>query len=94
MSIRSDAPTITYPSPYCTTCLEDLEHDGDNFTCTTCMVYWPNESGGPGDGDVAGYDMETGAELCLDEDCDGTACVEHGRKHWVPAPKDQDGPLT
>ena len=38
----SEAPTLTYQEPFCSTCIDDCVFE-DGWVCPTCGTYWPED---------------------------------------------------
>lgn len=45
----TEPPTIYVRDPLCSACVEELEHDGDGYTCPQCGTYWDNSAYGSDD---------------------------------------------
>ena len=47
---KTTLPMIEFAYPTCSGCRNEVDHDGDNFTCPTCRVVWDRHAT---DGDTA-----------------------------------------
>ena len=36
----TELPMLTFPAPFCDTCLNEVEYDGDGCDCRTCRASW------------------------------------------------------
>ena len=81
-----EAPQFVLNYPSCGTCLIDLEHDGDHFTCPSCGTSWDSNASDGDEGDLytewAGEDLD-GPVLTESQAADVASYRERLRRHQL-----------